>query len=171
AVLEQLRMMHPQVANFYTVAIETGLRPSEQIALMWSDIDAEFRHLEVMRAKVLQQMKPPKTRAGRRRVTLSDAAAAALRHQLKLVGPSGFVFRDPNTNDPWKNDQALRKRYWQPALKRAGVAPRVPYQTRHTFASTLLSRGVPEIEVAHLLGHSSVAMVRERYGRWIDLEK
>jgi len=170
-LLAELEKLQPQVANYFAFAIETGLRTSELIALEWENVDKHYRHVEVRQAKVLGAIKAPKTRAGRRRVTLSDKAKRALKRQRDIVGDQGVVFCNPETQAPWKNDQALRRRYWQPALKAAGVPYRVPYQTRHTYASTKLSRGVPEIQVAHELGHANVAMIRERYGRWIDLEE
>ena len=61
----------------------------------------------------------------------------------------------------------MRKGSWQPTLLRAGVGYRIPYQTRHTFASKLLEQGEQELLVAKLLGHMTVEMVRKHYGRYI----
>ena len=44
---------------------------------------------------------------------------------------------------------------------------RVPYQTRHTFASTLLSAGENPVWVASMMGHKDWAMIIKVYGRWI----
>ena len=40
-------------------------------------------------------------------------------------------------------------------------------QTRHTFASRLLLAGEQEVLIAKLLGHASVQMLREHYGKYI----
>jgi len=71
------------------------------------------------------------------------------------------------TGEPWKNDQAIRKIIWMPALNRAGLKYRNPYQTRHIFASTLLSRGENPLWVAQQMGHKDWGQIRKVYGRWI----
>lgn len=80
-----------------------------------------------------------------------------------------YLFVTPD-GQRWRDDQQLRKGSWIPALKRASVRYRNPYQTRHTFASKLLIQGEPEQLVAKLLGHSTVEMVRRHYGRFIKEE-
>jgi hypothetical protein len=67
-------------------------------------------------------------------------ARKALLNQLAVTGTlNETVFHDPHTNKPWKDEQAIRKNVWIPALKRASVKYCNSYQTRHTFASTMLS--------------------------------
>lgn len=60
----------------------------------------------------------------------------------------------------------IRER-WKIIIRLSKVRYRNPYQTRHTFASTLLMNGEPELLVAQLLGHTTVEMVRRHYGRFI----
>ncbi|WP_245812972.1 tyrosine-type recombinase/integrase [Nitrosomonas cryotolerans] len=64
-----------------------------------------------------------------------------------------IVFHDPRTNKPWKDDQPIRKTVWTPALRETDIKYRNPYQTRHTFASALLSRGKNPLWVAQQMGH------------------
>ncbi|WP_231990347.1 hypothetical protein [Nitrosomonas ureae] len=44
---------------------------------------------------------------------------------------------------------------------------RTPYQTRHTFASMMLSSGEHYMWVAHQMGHKDWGMIIKVYGRWI----
>lgn len=76
------------------------------------------------------------------------------------------VWRDVRYMAPWRNEEALRKR-WGTLLKRAGVRYRNPYQTRHTFASTLLSGGCDPKWLAAQLGHETTEMLDRTYGKWI----
>jgi integrase len=56
---------------------------------------------------------------------------------------------------------------WKPALKKAGLEYRPPIQTRHTFATMMLSAGEDIGWVQAMLGHSSLQMIFTRYCAWI----
>lgn len=52
-------------------------------------------------------------------------------------------------------------------MKKAGVRYRRPYQTRHTYASMILSAGEHPMWVAKQMGHSDWTMIAMVYGRWM----
>ncbi|MBX3652048.1 MAG: site-specific integrase [Burkholderiales bacterium] len=157
-----------QGANLFEFAFWTGLRTSELIALEWGDVDWRKGVVHVRRASVRKRTKQTKTAAGERTVMLFPPAVAALQRQKAFTFlAGGRVFNNPRTNEPWETDGQIRKTCWQPALKRAGVVYRNPYQTRHTYASTLLSAGENPLWVAQQMGHKDWGMIRRRYGRWI----
>lgn len=156
------------IRNLFQFAFWTGLRTSELIALRWEDIDLVNRTLSVRRAKVRKQVKAPKTKAGRRTIQLLEPAFDALQAQRQYSLLQGAeVFLNPRTGEAWLHDGQIRKTAWQPTLKRAEVRYRYPYQTRHTFASTLLSAGENPVWVASMMGHKDWAMIVRTYGRWI----
>lgn len=64
------------------------------------------------------------------------------------------VFQNPGSLERWKGDKAMRESYWRSAVDRAGVRYRRPYQTRHTYASMILSAGESPMWVAQQSGHS-----------------
>ena len=112
--------------------------------------------------------KQPKTKSGERDVKLFPPSLNALLDQKQFTFESASkVFNNPNTNKPWETDAQIRRTLWIPALAKAGVKYRTPYQTRHTYASTLLSVGEPPMWVANQMGHKDWAMIRRVYGRWI----
>lgn len=157
----------PQGRNLFQFAFATGLRTSELIALQWSDINWEKRTVHVCRAFVAGAMKPPKTKAGIRNVELTPEAIEALEHQQEFTRlQNDRVFHNPRTNKPWMDDRQIR-RFWTPILEEAGVRYRNPYQTRHTYASTLLSAGRNLWWLATQMGHKDVSMIVKHYGRWI----
>jgi integrase len=171
-VAKILNVLEGQERNLIQFAFWSGLRTSELIALRWQDVDLQQNRIFVRQAKVRGQIKGTKTHAGTREVTLQPQAKEALINQQTYTDKIGeFVFHDSRTEQPWKNDQAIRKIVWTPALKMAGVKYRTPYQTRHTFASTLLSRGDHPMFVAEQMGHKDWAMIRKVYGRWIPQDK
>lgn len=168
AILEAL---NEQARNFVQFALWTGLRISEQIALTWDDIDFDRKRIHVNKAKTFaaDAPEPPKTKAGVREVTLLPPAQEALERQLEFTGEleDRTIFHNPRQKRPWKDDQDVRECMWKPGLKRAGVRYRYPYQTRHTYASMMLSAGEPLAWVSRQMGHSTVIITASTYAKWI----
>lgn len=163
-----LNEMEGQERNYFQFAFGSGLRTSELIGLKWEDVDFQNRRLFVRRAVVDGKVKTTKTKSGKRTIELTDQALEALQRQALFTQHlNEWVFHDPKTNKRWKNENPMRKRVWDPALKRAGVKYRNPYQTRHTYASTMLMDGRNPMWLAYQMGHSDWGMIRKVYARWI----
>ncbi len=96
---------------------------------------------------------------------LAREAIEAQRAHTQLIG--GRVFHNPRTNQPWQDDQQIRATAWAHVLRRAEVRYRYPYQTRHTYASMLLTAGEDPMWVARQMGHSDWGMIRKVYARWL----
>jgi integrase len=157
-----------QAGNLIQFAFWSGLRTSELIALEWGDVDWRKGEIVVRRAKVRNEIKAPKTKASERAVKLLEPALGALTRQKAHTYVHGReVFHNPRTGAPWLNDAAIRKTAWQPALRRAKVRYRYPYQTRHTYASMMLSAGENPLWVARQMGHRDWSMIVRTYGKWI----
>ncbi len=60
---------------------------------------------------------------------------------------------------------------WNYVHKSTGVRRRTQYQTRHTFASNLLSQGANFLQVAEWLGHSDLEMLLRVYATYIERGK
>lgn len=163
-----LAQMEGQEKNYFQFAFWSGLRTSELIGLKWEDIDLENEKVFVRRAIVKGREKTTKTKSGLRTIDLQPQALDALNQQAPFTqNLNKWVFHDPNHNTRWKNENPMRKRVWVPALKRACLEYRNPYQSRHTFASMMLSNGKNPMWVAQQMGHSDWGMIRKVYGRWI----
>ena len=159
---------HDQIRNLFQFAFFTGLRTSELIGLEWHDIDWEGKVAYVVRAVVKKQVKYPKTRAGEREVKLLPPALEALERQKIHTMEQGLrVFHNPRTHAPWETDHQIRRTAWIPSLKAANIAYRNPYQTRHTYASLMLSRGERVGWLVTQMGHTDPQMVMRVYGKWI----
>jgi integrase len=157
-----------QQRNLFQFAFWSGLRTSELIGLEWDDIDWIRGRVRVQRAVVVKTEKCTKTEAGTRDVLLLPLAKEALLAQKEFTFLQGQrVFHNPYTGRPWETDNQIRRTSWIPLLKKAGVRYRNPYQTRHTYASTLLSANENPWWVAKQMGHVDVEMVFRHYGKWI----
>ncbi len=157
-----------QWENLFRFAIQTGLRSSELCALRWRDIDFVGKTAHVQSASVSGVTKGTKTKAGTRKVELTDEAMIALDDQKPFsFMKDGCVFEDPKTNKPWASADAIRKKAWVPTLRKAGIRYRNPYQTRHTYATRLISRGVNLFWLAAQMGHKGPEMLFRHYGRYL----
>ena len=155
-----------QVKNLIQFNFWTGLRISELIALKWSDIDLEKNITHVKRAKVENEIKTTKTKAGIRKVIILPKAKEALINQLEFTKDSEFIFHNPNTNKAWGSSNKIGEA-WKRVLDKTNVKYRNPYQMRHTYASTLLSNGENIFWLATQMGHENTEMLFKHYGRWI----
>lgn len=148
----------------------TGLRPSELIALEWGDIDWIEGEIRIVRAKTRAANAPesPKTTSGRRTIKLLGPAREALIQQKAATWlAGGRIFVNPVIKKPWEHAGQIYKVVWVPAMKKSGVRYRRPYQSRHTYASMMLSAGEHPMWVAKQLGHKDWTMIARVYGRWM----
>lgn len=166
AIIESAAEGHHR--NLIRFGFFSGLRISELIALEWRDIAPDYSTAHVCRAVVRKTVKGTKTEAGDRIIELQPEARQALQDQAALSKlMRGRVFLDPKAGAAWETDAQIRRRVWLPAITKAGVRYRNPYQLRHTFASALLSAGANPWWVADQLGHRGIEMVMRHYGAWI----
>lgn len=156
----------PKWVRFYAVAFGTGLRPSEQYALQWEHVDFQRKLLLVRQGFVRGRLTLLKTAGSRRDVDMLPNVEEALRSRCEATqGEGQYVFSNSD-GGPLHRDN-MRNRIWNPALVRAGLRHRNPYQTRHTFASLMLDQNEDPAWVARMLGHTTLRMLYERYGKFI----
>lgn len=176
--------VEPQERNMVQFLFWTGLRTSEIVGLRWRDIDWRRAKIFIRRAithaarrrgvendaggAATDPAESPKTAAGRREVALHAPALEALKAQkpYSFLLDDGAIFLNPRTGKAWHSPKMVDKA-WQRIMKRSKVRYRNQYQTRHTFASMMLSAGEPELWVAKQMGHRDVGMIRRNYGRWM----
>lgn len=135
------------------LALDTGLRRGELLALEWRDIDAGRGVVIVRKSKAKRPREVPLTPE-------SHAMLAAMRDRrtIPIKGPDRVFHWIPLS---WSQ-------HFRNAWTKAATAAEYPglrfHDLRHTFASTLVRAGVPIPTVAKLLGHTTPQMVLTRYG-------
>lgn len=147
------------------------MRTSELVALDWGDVDwlrGEVRVSKAMTQAAGGEAEVTKTTSGRRSIKLLAPAMEALKAQKEFTFlADAEVFQNPRTLERWTGDQPIRKTMWAHVLKRSGVRYRRPYQTRHTYASMMLSSNEHPMWVAQQMEHKDWTMIARVYGRWM----
>jgi integrase len=158
------------------LALGTGMRRGEMLALRWQDIDLQAAVLRVERS--LEQttefglvFKAPKTKHGRRTITLPASTVAELReHWIRqqeawLAAGLGrmndaLVFGEPDGSP--RSPNALTKE-WSKAMDAIGIDATL-HSMRHTHASILIASGLDVLTISRRLGHGSPAITLKVYG-------
>ncbi len=151
--IEQIRgRLDDQGKALVSVLAYSGVRPSEALALQWSDVGAKT--LRVERAIAPDgTIKSTKTEATRN-VVLLPTLAADLKAWRKQANGSPHIFArgdDGWTEDDWRN---WRKRKFAAAADDADVSIKRAYDLRHSIASLWLQEGINPVQVAAWLGHN-----------------
>lgn len=172
---------HVGLEALYVLALTTGMRRGELLALRWADVDVARRALTV--TGTLQRVKradgtsvleraQPKTKTSMRRIPLTSTAADALtrherrhEHQRAIAGTewinSGLVFT--NERGGPMEPRNLIARSFAPLLTDAGIPHIRFHDLRHTAATLMAAQGVHTKVVSEVLGHASVGITLDLY--------
>lgn len=165
----------PYYALFY-LALFTGMRRSELLALRWEDIDLDLSQVSVSRT--LHQLRDrsivfraPKTAKGRRTVALPPSATLVLREHRerqnairdsigKPIEEQDLVFSKPD-GTPFLPDAVTHA--WLKLVRRVGLAGVRFHDARHSHASLMLKAGIHPKVVQERLGHASIQITLDTY--------
>ena len=162
------------------LALATGMRRGELLALRWSDVDLPRASLRVVQS--LEQtaaglrFKAPKTKRSRRTIALSPAAVEVLQeHRVKqleerlLLGlgkdERGLVFAQ--ITGETINPRNFTKEFGR-VVKRSGVRPVTFHGLRHAHITALLQAGVHPKVASERAGHSSITVTMDRYSHVLE---
>lgn len=164
---------------YYAFPFLTGTRISEQLGLLWEDVDFDGNGIHVRRIQERDGSltETTKTEAGQREIPMT----ATLREMLlawrlacpRQDGKLHRVFPGPGRLQPWplpRKDgggpllyQNFRKRFWVPAFEELKLPYVTPHAARHSFISTLQAQGVEVGLVAKLAGHANANVTLGHY--------
>lgn len=140
---------NPLLYTVVVLALSTGMRYSEIMTLTWADVDLDNQRI------VLQQ-----TKNGERRAVHLAGKALGLLQGLKeknLSGESPLVF--PAKKSLSQGPAAIRTA-WTSALKKAEITDFRFHDLRHSAASYLAMNGAALLDIAAVLGHRTLDMVK-----------
>lgn len=164
--------LRPSYHSRYAIllALFTGLRFSELIALSWDDIDFKDKTLTVNKTfdyKYNKQFKKTKTNNSNRTIGIDNQTIALLK-KFKLgnqMNQSGYIFLDNMYNHVSNSavNKCLKK-----ACKKLDITVISFHGLRHTHCSLLLYHGLNIKYISSRLGHSSVSITMNIYSHILD---
>ena len=155
--------------NFLGVAFFTGARTGEILALEWKDINFENKTININKTRTKGLTKQPKTKSSFRVIDMLPQCEFFLREQRKVTGLSQNVFLRAS-GKIFSHSGDLAKG-WHKLLKSLNLEKRSIYQTRHSFASNMLSNKEEPLWVSQMLGHKNLNITLEKYTKYLKVEK
>jgi integrase len=164
------------------VAFGTGMRRGELCALRWQDVDLQAGRLEVKRSleqtrKGGLRFKEPKTKHGRRTITLAPSVVACLqahrvrqleqRMQLGLGRAADDALVFATYDGQVRAPDGLTKQFSE-AMAGIGLPHIGLHSLRHTHASLLIKAGEDIVTISRRLGHSSPSITLNVYGHLVS---
>ena len=164
-----------EMEALYVLALSTGMRQGELLALHWQDVDLDHRHLQVRwtvkRMSTGFVFTEPKSARSRRKIALTRMAVDALRAHHARQAERRLKATEWEDNDlvfpngagrPWEVGNLKGRNFW-PLLRKAGLPLIRFHDTRHTAATLLLLQGIHPKVVSEMMGHATVSITLDLY--------
>jgi integrase len=168
-VKELLRAVDGRYKSYVEFLFESGFRPNEAMGLKWTHVNLTTSILSVREGRVLGKDKDPKTEAAIRDVEITSGMMRALRRQRAISYLAHDYVFVTETGEPLDVSN-FRARVWEPALKKAGLKYRYPYQARHTFATKTVAQGRDSLWIANQMG-TSLQMLFKHYAVYFQRKR
>lgn len=164
---------------YYAFPFLTGVRASEQLGLLWEDVDFEANVIRIRRIQERDGSlcETTKTDAGRREIPMMPMLREMLLEWRvacpRLAGNLHRVFPAQGRPQAWPRPrtrgggpllyQNFRRRFWEIEFKRLGLPYVTLHSARHSFISTMQAQGIEVGLVAKLAGHSNATVTLGHY--------
>jgi integrase len=148
-----------------------GTRPSEQLGLLWSEVDFDKNIIRIVRTQSDrgELVETTKTEAGTREIPMGPSLHRLLLEWKlrcpRLAGDLYRVFPGLGRAQAWPKPRAgaggaleyhnFLARIWRPFFKRTGIPYVTPHSARHSYISVLQMQGIEVGLVAKMAGHSN----------------
>lgn len=158
-----------RIGAIFALAVGSGMRQGELLALKWDDIDFNRGSVTVKRSLVQVSsefsLKEPKSKYSKRTISLPPFAMEALQYHRDEMMREGNIAAPVfcTRNGTYLAKSNLIRQVYHPMLAQAGL-PRVRFHDlRHTACSLLLAAGESIKAVSRRLGHGSIDITLKTY--------
>jgi integrase len=160
------------------VALKTGMRQGELVALRWSDVDLDEAVARVRSSFTGGTLGTPKNRERRDVDLITDVVGTLGRLRASHNGVIDDLVFPGQNGQRFISAQVLLRRHLYPAMAAAGIwrvgpthEKRTFHSFRHTFAKRALENGAQITWLSRHLGHSSLKVTTDIYGHWERAER
>lgn len=154
--------------NFIGLCFFTGARTGEILALKWCDINFNNYTIDINKTQTNGFTQSPKTESSIRIIDMLPQSEDFLKNQRKETGLREYVFLP-------KGKKICTSSYltptWNNLLIQVGLEHRGIYQTRHSFASNMLSNKEDLNWVSQTLGHKNPGITQQKYFKYIPVKR
>lgn len=156
---------------FIQISFFTGMRTGELLGLKWEDINFVTKKISIKKAIRKGIYSEPKTDSSIRTIDMLPIVEEAFNNlKFKSYMKNSFIFLNSD-NQVFYDSSYIREGAWKRALKISKLDYRPLYQTRHTFASLMISKGEDILWVSQTLGHSNVQTTLTKYAKFIKSDE
>ena len=145
----------------FMLALTTGIRQGELIALKWSDLDMKKRTLTVAENRAVVRRELVEYGSQTRTIALTPEVIDLLIREHDKHPSSPLMFMHPATLKPY-SPQMVRRMHKE-IIKEAGIDHIRYVDLRHTCAILALKNGMDTKELAQMLGHYRPTITRQNY--------
>ena len=160
-----LRALDEPGRTLVLMAVLTGMRIGELLALRWKNVDFERKIIRVCEAVSEGHNSTPKTQGGNRDIPFGPSLEQALRNHLGCRGTSDDSLVFPSRNGTHLRPGNLHKRCLLPACAKAELRCFSWHDFRRTHATLLSDMGEPLKTAQAQLGHASISTTAEIYAQ------
>ena len=174
--LEAAKSKNIKVYALLATALYTGIRRGELLALEWSDIDFKNSRIKINKQVYKHDKATTKNNKSRLVDIPNILINILLEYKKQQIIMSKIVFC--NSSGKYMNPSLLERNYFYATLKL--LNKKLPedeqiqirfHDLRHTYATILLSKGVPIKYVQEQLGHTSAKMTLDVYASYMPSVK
>jgi integrase len=176
-ILDAAKADDEQTLVWLTLAIVTGARRAEVLALRWRDVDLDKRQVSINGSIDNSRGRSATKTRQTRIVPIDNATVDLLRSwrvaqterafavKARIVANCYVLSHDVTSRTPWA-PHAITTKFMR--LRNAtGIDCRL-HDLRHAYATSLLNAGVPFHEVSSLMGHSKTSTTVDIYAHVVD---
>jgi len=148
---EIISHLDDQYQSIALVMAYTGLDLSDAVNLKWRDVSLKDGMIRTKRGKTGNKISIPLAQVVSNVLVFRNRVRRLHDDRVFNVRTHGF------------------QRAWKRSLKKTSIDWNVRVKDlRHYFGSYMLNKGVDSLQIAELMGHSSVEMIKKRYGHFDD---
>ena len=145
----------------FTLALTSGLREGELIALLWSDLNVEQKKLTIQEERAVKNGKPVAYGERKRVISLSYQMVKLLEEEHQKHPSNPWMFPHLGTGKPYS--RTMIRNLHSKILKKAGIDHIRLEDLRHTFVIQSLQGGIKSKKLSAILGHTRPDFLSRSY--------